>query len=314
MKKIITLKNVSKVYPGKGGKSINAISDISFSIYEGEVVGLLGPNGAGKSTIIKMICGLTIPEFGDIIYNQSDRNISNISLGVVLEGNRNLYWNMTVMENIRFILALHKEKSNKKKEKIKYFLDEFNLSDKKNELVSNLSRGMQQKTAIMISFLLDTDLLLLDEPTLGLDVQSKIDMKDFLLKISEEYHKTILISSHDMRFIDEVCARVIILNKGKIITDNSIINLKEYYKINIYEINYIVDEKSNIKFLEELVKDKSIVKHDRILNKVFINDVSGDCLEEIIVSLRDNYIQIIGVNSKEVEMEDIFLKLVEDEV
>ncbi len=311
MQEVINLDKVTKTYKKpKSNIYIKAIDNISFAIKEGEVVGLLGPNGAGKSTIIKILCGLTKADSGKIEIFNKEKIYKNNSLGVVLEGNRNLYWNMTVNENIRFILSLNRINKNKKKDIIEFLIYKFKLNDKVNELVSNLSRGMQQKVAILIALLMDSSILILDEPTLGLDVDSIIEIKALLNNISSELNKTILISSHNMKFIEDICERVIIINKGVLITDNKIDDLKNYFKLNIYEISYKSHDNRNVNILleKENINGKYDINDD--LKNITISDIDGKDLANILNILIKNDIAIVGIKSKIVEMEEIFLKII----
>src|SRR5690606_16352704 len=211
-----------------GRPSFKAVDGVGFSVAAGEIVGLLGPNGAGKTTTIKIICGLIAPDAGTVLVNgfdiRRDRRKALRHISAVLEGNRNLYWRLSVRENIVYV-ARHRGMSpasiGKRSAEL---LDQFGLASKADELVSNLSRGMQQKLAIAVALLADTDVLLLDEPTLGLDVETGHEVRSLLSAIAAN-GRTIVLSSHDMAVVEALCRRVVVINQGRVVTDDSLASL-----------------------------------------------------------------------------------------
>ncbi|WP_345739430.1 ABC transporter ATP-binding protein [Virgibacillus salarius] len=241
MEAIIEVKNLKKVYKKRKTKeSLIAVDDISFSVNRGEILGLLGPNGAGKSTMIKMICGLLIPDDGSIIVNgintQKKRLDALRHISAVLEGNRNLYWRLSVKENLEYFAGNRGLSSKDIAEQIEGLLTKFNLKDKENELVNRLSRGMQQKLAIAVAMLADSDIILLDEPTLGLDIETSYEVRELLKSIAKGYNRTIIISSHDMDVIQAICNRTIVINYGKVVANDNVENLLRLFEVRSYKI------------------------------------------------------------------------------
>ena len=241
MEPIIEVKNLMKSYKKRKSKEyIQAVNDVSFTVNKGEILGLLGPNGAGKTTTIKMICGLLIPDTGTITINGMNNREKRLGalkhISAVLEGNRNLYWRLTVRENLEYFAgnrgASRKEVSNQ----IDDLLESFNLKEKEKELVNRLSRGMQQKLAIAVAMLADSDVILLDEPTLGLDVETGYEVRELLRTIVTDYNRTIIISSHDMNVIQDLCDRTVIINDGKIVVDDKVENLMKLFEVRAYTI------------------------------------------------------------------------------
>ena len=237
----IRVRNLQKHYKERKTKNvIKAVHNISFDIQKGEIIGLLGPNGAGKTTTIKMICGLINPDGGDIQILGKDaldkRAKTNQYISAVLEGNRNLYWRLTVQENMEYFAGNRGIKRKDIQEEIEKLLKRFELIDKRNELVHSLSRGMQQKLAIAVALLAKTEIILLDEPTLGLDVEISYEVRKLIREIAEKENRTVIISSHDMPVIEELCERVIIINKGEIITDDRVENLLELFETEFYTV------------------------------------------------------------------------------
>ena len=187
----VEISNVSKVYKTKH-ESIQAVNNVSFSLREGTITSLLGPNGSGKTTLIKMICGLIIPDQGEIqikgtsVTKQTKKACATV--GCILEGERNIYYYLTVYDNLYYFGTLNFIPKKDLKLRIDSVLQLLELKDKKYELASNLSRGMQQKLALGITLIKDAEILLLDEPTLGLDVTSTNHLLDTLKKLARENH------------------------------------------------------------------------------------------------------------------------------
>ena len=310
---MIKVNNICKSYH-KNSKKFKALEDITFDIKKGEVVGLLGMNGAGKTTLIKTLCNLIEPDKGEIYINnltinhKDKRAVKFIS--TVMEGNRNIYWKLSIIENVDYFLGIRGLKKNK--DKLNSLLYRFDLYNKRKEQVKNLSRGMQQKVAIIIALMLDTEVLILDEPTLGLDVGSNEEIRKLLLNIVKDEHKTILISSHDMNLIEKLCTRVIIINKGKIITDNSVENLVSMFNVKAYSIvlsDILLKEQEvelrNFFDIEVLEKDKhSIVKFTISEIEDFFN---------IIDFMRKLKLRIDQIQKDEINFEKVFLNIIKKE-
>src|SRR5690625_919904 len=199
----IVVEDLRKSYrKRRGGEVVKAVDGVSFEVAKGEVLGLLGPNGAGKTTTIKMICGLIRPDSGRVsvlgIDNRHDRQKALRHISAVLEGNRNLYWRLTVRENMEYFAGNRGRSRRAVKGRIDDLLGSFDLKGKENELVNSLSRGMQQKLAIAVAMLADTEVLLLDEPTLGLGVETAHEGRGHLRRIaSEEGNAGLMRTAHE---------------------------------------------------------------------------------------------------------------------
>lgn len=237
---MLSVVGLEKTYQAKNKPPIRAVNNISFQVKKGTIVGILGPNGAGKTTTIKMLCGLILPDAGAITINGHDlaveRSSALRSVSAVLDGNRNIYWRLTVRENLAFFAALKQRKTAQISEDIEYYLEFFNLKEKRNEEARKLSRGMQQKLAIAVAMIAESDILLLDEPTLGLDVTSTHEIRELLRTLVDEKHKTVLLSTHDMHLVENVCDEVIIINQGRVVVQDSVSNLKGIFQTKPYRI------------------------------------------------------------------------------
>ncbi len=214
---ILNVKNLTKLY----GK-LKALDTISFNLKEGEYASLLGPNGAGKTTLFQILTGLFISDQGEVNINNFNMKHSAIkalaNIGVVFQ-QITLDMDLSILENLKFHSNLHGIPQNKFMEKIKNELDQVNLYEKMNEKVRALSGGQKRRVELARSLIHEPKLLLLDEPTVGLDPQSRRDLLEYILKLKEERNLTILWATH---LVDEAekSDTAIILNKGKIIKND----------------------------------------------------------------------------------------------
>jgi len=202
-------------------KRVLALDGITMSLHRGEIFGLLGPNGAGKTTLVKIACGLVRATSGDVYIQgcsvTAQRRKCVRSIGAVLEGNRNVYWNLTPVENLRYFASLRGVPRSVAGSRIKKLLMDFDLWDKRDMPVGSLSRGMQQKLAICCALIADPSVLLLDEPALGLDVAATTHITTLLRSLAREQGKAILLTTHDMRLAAELSDRITVINHGKLV-------------------------------------------------------------------------------------------------
>ncbi len=201
-----------------GRQWLEVVRSVSLTLAPGEVLAFLGPNGAGKTTTIKAIAGLIVPDAGTVRIAGADPQRQPAALrrlGAVLEGNRNLYWRLTVQENLAYFGALKGLRPGPIRRRSAELLDRFGLADKRQTLVQALSRGMQQKLAIAVAILPEPQLLLLDEPTLGLDVEATQDVKRLVREIAAT-GCAILLTTHQLDIAEELADRVAIIQQGAI--------------------------------------------------------------------------------------------------
>jgi ABC-type multidrug transport system, ATPase component len=300
--KAVEVTNLTKNY----GKN-TAVNDVSFTIEKGDICGILGPNGSGKTTIIKSICNLIIPDKGVIkLFNKDNyKAIENIS--AVFEGTRNLYWRLTPRENLRYFAGIRGLGGRKIESRIDELLERFNLSEKRNATVNTLSRGMQQKIAIAMTLVSDTEIILLDEPTLGLDVQSYMDIKNILRNVASDMNKTILLSTHHMDLVQELCNQVVILNKGKLVSKDSVENLLNMFKSMTYEIVLLSSINEELKdYLLSLNYAFYFTDDDKKI-EIDISDLNE--IYSIIEKLKARNVMITEVKQKDVDFERVYLNL-----
>ena len=218
------------------GKSIAAVKQVSLSIAPNQVLAFLGPNGAGKTTTIKMIAGLILPDTGwvKVAGRNPHREPQALGLlGAVLEGNRNLYWRLTPEENLAYFGVLRGLSQRVAHQRSQILLERFGLTDKRRKLVQTLSRGMQQKLAIAVALIHDPPLLLLDEPTLGLDVEATESVKHLVREIAAE-GRAILLTTHQLNIAEELSDRVAIIHQGEILIEEPTIDLIRQFSGSAY--------------------------------------------------------------------------------
>lgn len=315
MKTIIEVKNLMKTYKKRREKEfITAVDDVSFTVNRGEILGLLGPNGAGKTSTIKMICGLLTPDSGTITINgvnNQDKRLDTLSnISAVLEGNRNIYWRLTVRENLEYFAGNRGLSRKDVAPRIEKLLTQFHLKEKEKELVNRLSRGMQQKLAIAVAMLADSEVILLDEPTLGLDVETGYEVRELLREIVEKEQRTIIISSHDMAVVEDLCERTVIINNGKIVIDDKVENLLRLFAVRSYTVT-----------LGKLLSDHQCqLIQDQFPDHTYTEETYQSILE---VNLSDNskvydlfdvlkleHTPVESIDKSTVNFEQIFMKIV----
>ncbi|MEQ6359283.1 ABC transporter ATP-binding protein [Thermoanaerobacter thermohydrosulfuricus] len=200
---MLTVKNLYKKY---NKSKVIALNNISMDINKGEIVGLLGPNGAGKTTLLKIICGLTIPDSGEVIISNikiEDKTRLKImeKIGVVLEGNRNLYWAFSVLDNYYYFGSIKGKTMGEIKKNIEKYADVLKTKELLTRKVNTLSMGQKERVTITASLLHEPELLILDEPSNGLDIESRILLTSAIKTLREEMKITVLIASHDTDFL-----------------------------------------------------------------------------------------------------------------
>ena len=208
----------------------DAVRGIDLDIQEGEIFGLLGPNGAGKTTTIKMLSTLLEPTSGTATVNGYDivkeANKVRQNLGAVLKGERSIYWKLTGRENLEYFAALYHIPPAAATRRVDELLARFNLEDKADEYVERYSSGMKQRIAIAKALLANPPVVLLDEPTVGLDPQSARNLRELILEIKGE-GRTVLLTTHYMEEADQLCDRIGIIDLGRVIALDSPTHLKQ---------------------------------------------------------------------------------------
>lgn len=302
---ILEARNLKKSYREKG-REIAAVRDVSLTLAAGEILAFLGPNGAGKTTSIKMIAGLIRPDAGWVQIGDRDPHRQPQAmklLGAVLEGNRNVYWRYTPLENLEYFGILRGMSRGAARKRAAELLERFNLGDKRGTLVQSLSRGMQQKLAIAVALMHSPPLLLLDEPTLGLDVEATEDVKRLVREIVQE-GCAILLTTHQLAIAEELSNRVAIVNQGEIVTEATTKELLRQFSGS----TYLIETEQPIK-AERMRKLHLLGLEPETSRKVSVPD--SQTLYQVLAIL--NPLPILQIQKDQANLTDVFLKLVRGE-
>ena len=287
-------------------KEFTAVNNVNFSIEKGELVGYIGENGAGKSTTIKMLTGLLTPTSGNVIVNgiipNQKRIENNKNIGAVFGQKTQLWWDLPVIESFRLIKKMYKIPENEYRKNLKKFTELLDLEELLEKQVKNLSLGQKMRCEIAATFLHDPKIVYLDEPTIGLDVFVKEKIRKFIKDINREKKTTVILTTHDLKDIEDVCDRIILLDKGQIIYDGEKQKFKDTYG------RYVIAE-----LIVNNIKDNIISNNAEILeqndNKLKIK-FSHD--ETTIVKIMDEiskFCNIEDIHMKEAELEDILKEI-----
>jgi ABC-2 type transport system ATP-binding protein len=299
---MITLKDVTKKY----GK-FTAVDNLNLEIEEGDSFGFLGPNGAGKTTTILMAVGILRPTYGEIkVFDKDIRREIEIKkrIGVVSE-QQYLYNDMTAFEHLNFFAELYDVDS----DRVNEILDYMRLSDVKNKLLKEYSKGMRQKISVARAVLHDPDILILDEPAYGLDPKGVKEVRDLILT-EKKKGKTIFISSHILTEIEKVCDNVGIIDKGKLVFEGKMDELKR--KVSGGRRIYIELYKITKKIADNL-KKLSFVQDISIEGNIIQITTEEDKRKEISEIITESGGVIIGMHEESVSLEDAFLRVIENE-
>lgn len=311
---ILRVQNLRKRYGGESD-GVTAVDGVSFDVDRGSVVGLLGPNGAGKTTTIKSILGLILPTDGQVIIDgidvHTDTKRAYRHVGAMLEGARNVYWRLTVRENLEFFAALAGQRPAATRGRHDELLEQFGLADKADTPVRELSRGMKGKVSLACTLARDVDVVFLDEPTLGLDVESSLELRAELRTLADETGTTVLLSSHDMDVIEDICDRVIIMSDGHIVADDSLDNLLDLFRTQAYSVQVAGDILPESRQDLERRFDATDFEQ-RADREQFIVSVTGDEFYELTDFLRTNDLSLASITSVEPDLEEVFLDITDD--
>lgn len=309
---MIEVKNVTKKY----GNFI-AVDNITFNVKDGEVVGLLGQNGAGKSTTMNMITGFIEPTEGSIIVNGFDIMKKSLKakkqIGYMPE-NVPLYSELTVKEFVSYMAELKLVERKIRKQEVEEAIKETGLEEVKNKLIRNLSRGYKQRVSMAGALVGNPEVLILDEPTVGLDPKQIIEIRNLIKNLGKKH--TVILSSHILSEISQICERVIILNKGKIVAIDTPENLEE--KTKEQNILYVTVEDKEEKMLNLKEKIADIEKlemakdnEDGTKQYKIISKSEKDIRKSLFEILPKEGITIFELKKAETSLEDAFIKLVD---
>jgi ABC-2 type transport system ATP-binding protein len=298
-----------------------ALDKVNISIPPGELFGLLGPNGSGKTTTIKCLSTILIPDAGRTFVNgfdtQKETAMVRASLGMVVGGERTLYWKLTARDNLLYFASLYKMQRRYAKKRVEELLENLQLADRADERLEDYSTGMRQKVAIARALLHDPPILLLDEPTLGLDPNISRQIRRQIKELSKKQGKTVLLTTHYMDEADQLCDRVAFINNGKIVAIDTPNNLKARVKEKeLVELTVYNPPADTEKQFSLLLPDAELVKlipgneNEGIPSRIkIIGGTTEKHVGTIIDALREKNVRISSLNVGVPTLEDVFIKL-----
>ena len=304
---------LTKVFPSRRRGPVTAVDSATFGFDRGETIGLLGANGAGKTTTIKCMCGLVRPTSGRVTIDGSSAadhpRTAGAKVAAVLEGNRNLYWRLTARENIDLFAGIQGISRRAGRAQRDELLERFGLTDKARTPARMMSRGMQQKLSLACALARRTPVLLLDEPTLGLDVEISHEIRSYIRELARDGH-AILLSSHDMKVVQETCDRVVVLVDGRIVANDTVGNLLQLFSAQAYR--FVVrgqltwEQRAALEARFPLLRLRS----DDGVTRIDVEFADGRGIADLVRTLDDGAIEIESVDREEPDLEQVFLQLI----
>ncbi|HEY1349723.1 MAG TPA: ABC transporter ATP-binding protein [Ktedonobacteraceae bacterium] len=318
----IEVEALSKEYRQKR-TVVQAVKGLNLTVPAGQIFGFLGANGAGKTTAIKMICGLVTPTTGSIRVNGYDvireRGMAMRQIGAVLEGTRNIYWRLSAWENLMYFGRLKGCSRKERQARARQLLQELDLWERCDDPVRLFSRGMQQKVAIACALIADPPIVLLDEPTLGLDIQAARTVKEWVSKLANERGKTVILTTHQLDMAQSLCHRVAIMRKGDLLADQPLTELlhlfqQEHYQIKIGGLlaepypgwcdSFSIEVEDGVTTLSGAIEDqRTVTELLAQLNRLPLTLLS---LERVAPSLENVFIRLLE-EKKEEQHEEHFV-------
>jgi len=305
----IAIEKLSKVYKQRNKPAVVAVDDLNLSVSAGQVLGFLGANGAGKTTTIKMICGLITPTTGNITVNgysvARQRSMAMRQIGAVLEGTRNIYWRLSAWENLLYFGRLRGTRSKELYSSAERLLRELDLWERRHQRVRMFSRGMQQKVAIACALIADPPIVLLDEPTLGLDITASRTVKTWINKLAHEQGKIVILTTHQLDMAQELCDRIAIIREGHLLSDQPLSELlhlftKEYYQIKVGGL--LSDEQATY-------FDSLVMQHEDDTTLLTGSIASQATLHSHLTQLQKLQYPLLSVMRTEPSLEEVFMQL-----
>jgi ABC-2 type transport system ATP-binding protein len=319
---------LSKIFETKekGQKqSVRAVDRVDIKVKKGEFFGLLGPNGAGKTTLIKILCTIILPDEGTAkvngydILKQSYEVRSNFGWFHGETGGRSLYWRLNAEDNLRFYAYLQNVPREIAEKRIDALLEFFELTEDRKKLVKEYSTGMKVRVMLARALLHNPPILFMDEPTIGLDTISAVDTRKLLKALNTELGKTIIFTSHNMFEVEQLCDRVAIMRKGRIIVDSSPAQLRETLR-DIRAVEVEVKDSTDLQKVAENLANTPIViktietKNDASTHVIRVQvENEYEAIPVIAEKIRSLGVKVSAIRQSEPSFEDIFIKLAKEE-
>lgn len=288
-----------------------AVNDVSFSIEKGEMVGFIGPNGAGKSTTIKMLSGILCPDKGSIVVNgyvpYQQRKAYVAGIGVVFGQKSQLQWDLPVIDSFELLKAIYRIPEEKYRKNLDRFLEMLDMGSFVNQPVRQLSLGQRMRADIVAALLHSPQIVFFDEPTIGVDVLGKETIREFIRELNTQDEVTMLFTTHDMQDIEKTCKRLIIIDKGAMMYDGSLQEIREKYGTS-RQLVVEFGEKTTVLPMENVVITDI---EDR--KKSFVFDNAKVNINELMSHLLSRY-NVRDLTVTEPEIESIIQRMYNGEV
>ena len=310
---MIEVKNITKKYG-----SFVALDNVSFKIEKGEIIGLLGPNGAGKSTTMNIITGYIEPTEGEVIVDginmlkrpkKAKREIGYMPEGVPL------YYDLTVKEFVTYMAELKKVNKKERKQKVANIIESTGLKEVQNKLIRNLSRGYKQRVSMAGALVGEPQILILDEPTVGLDPKQITEIRSLIKKLGKNH--TVILSSHILSEVSQICDKVIIINKGKLIAIDTPNNLEDKVANDNSVYVTVEDPENKMENIKEKIPEIKEVKlilenEDKTKQYSIKGEGNVDLRKIIFESFAKEGITIFEMKKADTTLEDAFMQLIEE--
>lgn len=331
MSNIIELKNITKEFKvlnrqeglkgsikdlfSRDYKIVRAVDNINLEVAQGEIVGFLGPNGAGKSTTIKMMTGILEPTSGDLIINNripyTDRTKNSQEIGVVFGQRTQLWWALPLVESFKLLKDIYQISDENYNEMLELYGSMVDIGTLLHKPVRQMSLGQRTLSDILAAFLHNPKVVFLDEPTIGLDVAMKSKIRELILELNIKKNTTVILTTHDMGDVDALCQRIVIIDKGKLLYDNKINHLKQFFGIyrtlKIRPRENVIEVANKLK--DELYAFEVSITNDDTWISILVNEEKHRIMKvlEVVQETHD----IKDMQLKEISTEDVIKKIYE---
>jgi ABC-2 type transport system ATP-binding protein len=312
----IKAEGISKTFRSGwwGKRQKEALKGVDLQIEEREIFGILGPNGAGKTTLLSILCTLLLPDRGNvhILGMDSLHDGHQIRKRVnVVSGNANFLWSLTVKENLHYYGMLYGLTGKEREKKVETLIDIFNLAEHRNIPFDELSTGTKQRLSLAKSLINDPEVLFLDEPTVGLDPDVSIRIREEILSIHKERGMTVLVTTHNMKEAEYLCGRIAFLKEGKILTTGTAESLKRMVRIG---------DRIKIEFRGRIQEDE-LLRAEGVINFTISDNLCEIVVDDgerrlgsLIAILSQGDIQIKKVSLGQTDLEDVFVEFAKSEL
>lgn len=290
-----------------------AVDNISFDVNQGEIVGYIGSNGAGKSTTIKMMCGILTPTSGEVLIDgvepyKKRRQVAQ-NIGVVFGQKTQLWWDIPLIESFKVLKEIYQVNNEDYEERMEFLSSTLGLKDFLNQPVRTLSLGQRMRADLAAAWLHNPKILFLDEPTIGLDVLVKEKIREAIKIMNHKYNTTVILTTHDMQDIENLCSRVILIEGGKIIYDGTLENIKHRFG-DLRTIQITTNVNVDIKTLNNF---NNLVTYEMDESKITIKFNASSIKLEDIVNYAFKNLNAIDMKITEIGIEDVVKSIFKEE-